>query len=181
MQTEISPRFARHCRPALTLAALLACALSLAGCARQATPETAASLTLVDKSLQEAASRITADLALLSGSTQQHDTRDPTGILSEPMDLVFDGPISQALEKICARTGFRFAVVGRPRQVPVLVHLHARGEPILNILRDIGLQTGPYERLRVVEQARLIELVWLDPAPAAPENPAKAKARSGAR
>lgn len=152
---------------------LLATLLCAPGCAHRAPEKTQ---DVVDTSLREAADRIAADLAALSGSHQQLDIPSGAGVLAAPMDIDFDGPITQALERICARTGFRLAMVGHPRDVPVIVHLHSRGRTVLDVLRDIGLQTGPHERLRVVEQTRLIELVWLDPAPAVPA-PAKQRTR----
>ncbi len=116
---------------------------------------------LVDKSLHEAAGKIRADLALLTGSAQQHDTASPRKTLSSPMTLRFEGPLTQALEKICAASGFRLSVVGKPQSPPTIVHIAAEKTPIISILRDTGMQTKSSELLRIIEEAGLIELVYL--------------------
>ncbi len=157
-------------------AALLLAALALAGCVQQKSPHPAPP-ALVDQSLRDAARGISEDLARLAGSRQLLGTPSGSGPLSEPADLVYDGPLTGALEKLCARTGFRLAVRGRPKTAPAFVHLRARGRPALELFRELGLQTGPYERLRLSEPERLAELVFLDPAEEAART---AKAR-GAR
>ncbi len=171
-------------KPATTRLVLAIAAASLAlapaACARRSKPADPAR-SLVDASLAEAGERVSADLALLTGSTQSRENITPQGALARTMSLDFDGPVTQALEKICARSGFTLSVVGAPGPVPVIVHVHARDKPLLHILRDIGLQTGPYERLRVVEQARLVELVWLETGPAKPAGKARRPARARPR
>ncbi len=133
----------------------------VSACATQKAPSTSPAGTLVDKSLHEAAGKIRADLAILTGSAQQHDTASPRNHLSAPMSLRFEGPLTQALEKICASSGFRLSVVGKPKTPPTIVHIAAENTPVISILRDIGMQTKSSELLRIIEEANLIEIVFL--------------------
>ena len=134
----------------------------VSACATNKAPPASPAGSLVDKSLHEAAGKIRADLALLTGSKQQHDTAATAKTLSSPMTLRFEGPLTQALEKICASSGFKLSVVGKPTTPPTIVHIAAEKTPVISILRDIGMQTKSSELLRIIEEAGLIELVYLE-------------------
>ena len=149
-------------KPLFLLLTLFLC-FFVSACATHKTPSASPAGSLVDKSLHEAAGKIRADLALLTGSKQQHDTAaSPAKTLSSPMSLRFEGPLPQALEKICATSGFRLSVVGKPKSPPTIVHIAAEKTPVISILRDIGMQTKSSELLRIIEEAGLIELVYLE-------------------
>lgn len=161
-------RLRRAVARALPLCLVLALlAPQLQGCAKRAArPAETPAERQVDRSLNEAAHSIMADLARLNGSTQTYGaTSAPiAGPLATRVTLTHDGPLRSALERVCAATGMRLVVEGREREVPVLVRLNARDVPALHVFREIGLQTGPYERVRVDEANRLVTLRWLDPA-----------------
>ena len=147
-------------KPLFLLLTLFLCFI-VSACATHKISPTSPASNLVDKSLHEAAGKIRADLAILTGSAQQHDTASPAKKLSSPMTLRFEGPLTQALEKICASSGFRLFVVGKPKTPPTIVHIAAENTPVISILRDIGMQTKSSELLRIIEEANLIEIVFL--------------------
>ena len=157
----------------VVLLPLLLCSCALSKNTAQAPDEQ----KIVDQSLNDAANVIMADLARLTGSYQSYDASHATSPLQERMNLRFEGPLQEALGRVCAQIGYRLVIVGTPRPAPVLVHVQARETPVLHILRELGLQTGPYEQIRVVEEGRFIELTWLDPATNLPNRygPAKKK------
>ena len=148
-------------KPLFLLLTLFLC-FFVSACATHKAPSASPAGSLVDKSLHEAAGKICADLALLTGSKQQHDTSSQAKTLSSPMTLRFEGPLTQALEKICASSGFKLSVVGKPTTPPTIVHIAAEKTPVISILRDIGMQTKSSELLRIIEEAGLIELVYLE-------------------
>ena len=149
--------------PTLCLILLLSFLISfLCACSARKNVPAAQPQEVVEDSLSRAAKKISADLAVLNGSGQQLDASPPKRALSTPMTLHFEGPLPQALEKICAYTGFRLSLVGKAGRSQTMVHLAAERTPVLEILRDIGTQTGKQELLRVVEQLGLIELIRLD-------------------
>ena len=143
------------------------CALGLmtlcpCGCTQPKKPALESEDSYVEMKLREAAEDIRRDLALLVGSDQMRETGVLTGKkgLSTPMDLVFDGPLSLALEKICAVAGMHLTIAGKkPLQEPI-IHLHLKNRPCLVILREIGAQTGPNEDLHVLEDQKEIRLIY---------------------
>lgn len=156
-----------HARTLLSLPIVLS--LLFPGCApRSHQPHTALPPSaLVDRELHDASQAILHDLALLNGSTQRLAPSLQDGPLSSPMSLTYDGVLQGALEKICAATGMQLHVTGTAKtDVPCLVHVRARDTPARQILRDIGLQTGPEERIVVSEDMRSIELHFLSTAEA---------------
>lgn len=141
------------------LVLFLGCAV-LGGCVAREKPRPSGDL--VERSLNDSANAIMADLARLTGSRQSYGAASARGPLYTRMDMSYEGPLAGALEKICARIGFRLEEVGRQRSAPLMVHVRARDTEVLQILRLIGLQTTAGEEVRVLEDKKVIELVWLD-------------------
>ena len=116
---------------------------------------------LVERSLNDSANAIMADLARLTGSYQNYAAQPAKGPLHTRMDMTYEGPLAGALEKVCARIGYRLVEHGKQRSAPILVHVRAKDTEVLQILRLIGLQTSAGEEVRVLEDKKVIELVWL--------------------
>ena len=149
----------------LALLLLLLMVMALGGCVARESNRTSGQ-DLVERSLNDSANAIMADLARLTGSYQNYAAQSATGSLRTGplhtrMDLTYEGPLAGALEKVCARIGYRLVERGRQRTAPILVHVRAKDTEVLQILRLIGLQTSAGEEVRVLEDKRVIELVWL--------------------
>ena len=150
---------------ALALLLLLLVVMALGGCVARENNRTSGQ-DLVERSLNDSANVIMADLARLTGSYQNYAAQSstgslPTGPLHTHMDLTYEGPLAGALEKICARIGYRLVEKGKQRTAPILVHVRAKDTEVLQILRLIGLQTSAGEEVRVLEDKKVIELIWL--------------------
>ena len=151
---------------ALALLFLLLMVMALGGCVARESNRTSGQ-DLVERSLNDSANAIMADLARLTGSYQNYAAQSSTGALHATgplhtrMDLTYEGPLAGALEKVCARIGYRLVERGRQRTAPILVHVRAKDTEVLQILRLIGLQTSAGEEVRVLEDKKVIELVWL--------------------
>lgn len=150
---------------ALALLLLLLVVMALGGCVARENNRTSGQ-DLVERSLNDSANAIMADLARLTGSYQNYAAQSSTGLLRTGplhthMDLTYEGPLAGALEKICARIGYRLVEKGKQRTAPILVHVRAKDTEVLQILRLIGLQTSAGEEVRVLEDKKVIELVWL--------------------
>lgn len=150
---------------ALALLLLLLVVMALGGCVARESNRTSGQ-DLVERSLNDSANAIMADLARLTGSYQNYAAQSSTGSLRTGplhthMDLTYEGPLAGALEKICARIGYRLVEKGKQRTAPILVHVRAKDTEVLQILRLIGLQTSAGEEVRVLEDKKVIELVWL--------------------
>lgn len=139
--------------------------MALGGCVAREAARTGEQ-DLVERSLNDSANAIMADLARLTGSYQNYAAQSSSagslhGPLHTRMDLTYEGPLAGALEKVCARIGYRLVERGKQRTAPILVHVRAKDTEVLQILRLIGLQTSAGEEVRVLEDKRVIELVWL--------------------
>ena len=150
---------------ALALLLLLLVVMALGGCVARESNRTSGQ-DLVERSLNDSANAIMADLARLTGSYQNYAAQSSTGSLRTGplhtrMDLTYEGSLAGALEKICARIGYRLVEKGKQRTAPILVHVRAKDTEVLQILRLIGLQTSAGEEVRVLEDKKVIELVWL--------------------
>ena len=150
---------------ALALLFLLLMVMALGGCVARESNRTSEQ-DLVERSLNDSANAIMADLARLTGSYQNYAAQSSTGSLRTGplhthMDLTYEGPLAGALEKVCARIGYRLVERGKQRTAPILVHVRAKDTEVLQILRLIGLQTSAGEEVRVLEDKKVIELVWL--------------------
>lgn len=150
---------------AFALLFLLLMVMALGGCVAREAARTGEQ-DLVERSLNDSANAIMADLARLTGSYQNYAAQSSSagslhGPLHTRMDLTYEGPLAGALEKVCARIGYRLVERGKQRTAPILVHVRAKDTEVLQILRLIGLQTSAGEEVRVLEDKRVIELVWL--------------------
>ena len=151
---------------AFVLLFLLLMLMALGGCVARESNRTSGQ-DLVERSLNDSANAIMADLARLTGSYQNYAAQSSstgalhTGPLHTRMDLTYEGPLAGALEKVCARIGYRLVERGKQHTAPILVHVRAKDTEVLQILRLIGLQTSAGEEVRVLEDKKVIELVWL--------------------
>jgi defect-in-organelle-trafficking protein DotD len=68
------------------------------------------------------------------------------------------GPVAPLAAKLADAAGYRFRVVGRPPAVPVVVDVTYDSAMVLEVLRDIGHQTGARADVAVDAQNRVVEV-----------------------
>jgi defect-in-organelle-trafficking protein DotD len=56
------------------------------------------------------------------------------------------------------RVGYNFLPVGNPPPNPIVVSIDVENRPVIDVLRDIGLQLGLRGDIKVDGQRRLVEL-----------------------
>ncbi len=78
--------------------------------------------------------------------------------LMKPVSLRWSGPIEQVSRALAEHAGMQFRVIGRQPSVPLVVNVDAYKQPILNILRDIGLQAGARADLSVDQNIGVVEV-----------------------
>jgi hypothetical protein len=76
------------------------------------------------------------------------------------MTLEFSGPIEDALSRVVSRIGFRLMVSGKAPVSPLIVRVKKVARPALEVLRDIGLQTGPDIGLVVESAGHAVKLSY---------------------
>ncbi|MDE2030420.1 MAG: DotD/TraH family lipoprotein [Alphaproteobacteria bacterium] len=78
--------------------------------------------------------------------------------LMQPVSVRWSGPIEQIARTLAERAGMRFHVKGREPPTPLIVNVNAYQEPILHILRDIGLQAGTRADLSIDQNEGVVEV-----------------------
>lgn len=91
-------------------------------------------------------------------SPRQNDFAGAAPILMQPVSLRWSGPIEQVSRVLADRAGFRFRVSGQTPSIPLVVNVDAYQEPILLVLRDIGLQAGVRADLLVDQNEGIVEV-----------------------
>ena len=78
--------------------------------------------------------------------------------LRRAMTVNWVGPAEPITKKLAERAGYNFLVIGNAPPVPVVISLDVENTPVIDVLRDIGLQLGLRGDVRVDGQRQLIEI-----------------------
>ena len=150
-------------------------ALLLAGCSEfnalfSSTPETKAVATepdVVTLKLAQAADKASRALDTIANIEQQRNPAVPPVAddyasappnLAQPVSLRWSGPIEQVTRTLAERAGMRFRVKGRQPAVPLVVNVDAYQQPLLHVLRDVGLQAGTRADLSIDQNEGVVEV-----------------------
>lgn len=149
----------RRCLVLLALVLTSACsAMDHGGTVKDAETEDPAVLRLV-----EAATRAERALLVLAHDREggEMNVSPPRVVPEELLQKVrvdWIGPLEPLAADMAERAGYRFAESGPPPVRPLMVTIHARGVPLVLVLRDAGLQAGNTARLVVDARAREIRV-----------------------
>ena len=80
--------------------------------------------------------------------------------LRRRVTLDWIGPVETLAETLAARAGYRFVSAGAPPTRPVMVAIAAEGTPLIEVLRDAGIQAGVAATLTVDARQRTVRLDW---------------------
>lgn len=70
------------------------------------------------------------------------------------------GPAEPLAKQLADRASYQFKVTGNMPSTPVMVSLNVRNQPVIETLRDVGLQLGKRADLRVDPGQRVVELSY---------------------
>ena len=73
------------------------------------------------------------------------------------------GPVETLAEALARQAGYRFFMGGAAPARPVMVSVSARDVPLIEVLRDTGLQAGNAATLAVDAGRRTVRLDWTGP------------------
>ncbi len=143
------------------------CALSLLSACEPAkrNAQVVSSPDKVSLMLAEAADRASNSLETLAAIEQ---TRSP-GVAVQPihnapeelqraMTLTWVGPPEQVLRKLADRASYDFVALGNRPPVPLVVNVDVQNSPVIETLRDVGLQLGVRADVKVDSTRKIIEL-----------------------
>jgi defect in organelle trafficking protein DotD len=87
---------------------------------------------------------------------------DAPRLLRQPMSIKWNGPIGPMAEKIAERAMYGFAEFGNGSTIPVLVQVDAVETPLVDILKNIGLQAGARANIIIDVENRNIEVHYVE-------------------
>ena len=70
------------------------------------------------------------------------------------------GPVETLAETLSRQAGYRFVIAGTEPARPVMISVSARDVPLIEVLRDAGLQAGNAATLAVDAGRRTVRLDW---------------------
>ena len=85
---------------------------------------------------------------------------DVPAALRRAVTLDWIGPVETLAETLAQRAGYRFLAAGPMPVRPVMVSVRAAGTPLIEVLRDAGLQAGAAATLVVDAGNRTVRLDW---------------------
>ncbi|HTK83903.1 MAG TPA: DotD/TraH family lipoprotein [Patescibacteria group bacterium] len=147
--------------PGLAVATIL-----LAGCnSLPPSPQIATQPDKVSAMLAQAADRASTSLQTLAAVEQ---ARSP-GIAVAPIDnappelrravtVSWTGPVEPVTRMLADRASYVFQTLGDPPPVAAVVSLNVENKPVIEVLRDIGLQMGMRGDVRVDAQRKIVEI-----------------------
>lgn len=156
-------------KPVLTV---LLCGLLMTGCSvgkdtkfSDGAPQLVATPDAVSAMLAEAADRASTALETLAAvEYSRTPTQSVAPIHDAPKELRraltvnWVGPVEPLAQTLADRAGYEFYVVGAAPPVPVVISIDAENRPVIDILRDMGLQLGLRGDVKVDGEKRVVEI-----------------------
>lgn len=128
-------------------------------------PQLVAQPDKVSMMLAQAADRASTALETLAAVEQKRTPgatvaaiSDAPAELRRAMTVNWIGPADQISKMLADRAGYRFNVLGTAPATPLVVNVNATNQPVIEILRSIGLQMGHRANVHVDSAAKLVEL-----------------------
>jgi defect-in-organelle-trafficking protein DotD len=140
----------------------------LTGCSRNAPqPQLVAEPDMVTLRLAQAADRAANALDSLASIEQVRTPTDlPPLVANAPIELRrsitvnWYGPVEQIAKTLADRASYRFIVTGNKPETALIVTINTRNQPLIETLRDLGLQLGGRGNIKVDSEQRVIELSY---------------------
>ncbi len=128
-------------------------------------PQIAASPDRVSLMMAQAADRASSALETLAAVEQSRSPGvavspivDAPPELQRAITVSWTGPVEPIANKLAGRAGYSFQIVGAPPPVPAVVTVNVENEPVIEVLRSIGLQLGVRADLRIDDASRTVEI-----------------------
>jgi defect in organelle trafficking protein DotD len=128
-------------------------------------PQLVAAPDSVSAMLADAADRASKSLETLAAVEHKRTpTANVAPIGDAPIELRraitvnWIGPVDQITKTLADRAGYNFVTIGAAPPVPVVVSLDVENRPVIDLLRDIGLQLGVRGDVRVDSAQRIVEI-----------------------
>lgn len=80
--------------------------------------------------------------------------------LQKAVTFEWAGPAEPLAQSLAAKVGYSFTTIGDKPASPILVSMNIYNEPIVEVLRDLGLQMGTRADLKLDADRRVIEIIY---------------------
>lgn len=138
----------------------------VSGCSQRIeNPQVVASPDKVSLMLAEAADRASKSLETLAAVEQAgspgvavQPIHNAPAELERAITVEWIGPAEQLTQKLADRASYQFLTYGNPPPVPLLVNINVENRPVIEVLRDIGLQLGARADVKVDAQRKMVEI-----------------------
>ncbi|HNQ91912.1 MAG TPA: DotD/TraH family lipoprotein [Alphaproteobacteria bacterium] len=80
--------------------------------------------------------------------------------LRRAMTVNWIGPVDQITKMLADRAGYQFVKLGTEPATPVVVSVAATNEPVIELLRSVGLQLGARADVHVNSADKIVELSY---------------------
>lgn len=117
--------------------------------------------------LAQAADRASNALEELAAVEQKRTPSAKVGAISgapielrRAMTISWVGPVDQITKLLSDRAGYKFLTFGAVPATPVVVTVAATNEPVIDVLRSVGLQLGPRADIHVDSNRKVVELSY---------------------
>ncbi|MEO5367311.1 MAG: DotD/TraH family lipoprotein [Magnetococcus sp. WYHC-3] len=159
-----------HTMSWLSRAFLLTLVCVIAGCSTieehsNNAPQIVAAPDSVSAMLADAADRASTALQTLAAIEANRTPAPDVGPVGDaPPELRraitvnWVGPVEQISQSLAARAGYKFQTIGSTPPVPVVVSIDVENRPVIDVLRDIGLQLGQRGDVKVDSERRIVEI-----------------------
>ncbi len=142
------------------------CAVGLAGCEPiKRDPQVVATPDKVSLMMAEAADKASNALETLAAVEQNKSPgvavqpiHNAPPELQRAVTVNWVGPPEQVTKTLAERASYSFIAVGNRPPVPPIVNIDVEGEPVIDVLRDVGLQLGVRGDIKVDSVRKIIEL-----------------------
>lgn len=148
--------------------AVLACLVVASACTPakiKRDPQVVTSPDKVSLMLAEAADKASDALQTLAAVEQQKSPavavqpiHNAPPELRRAMTITWVGPAEQLVKKLADRASYTFIAVGDKPPVPLTVNIDVENRPVIDILRDVGLQFGMRADIKVDSISKMVEI-----------------------
>lgn len=122
---------------------------------------------LVSTRIATAAEKASQALGTIAGIEQYKNPAPPVedyssapANLTQPVTIKWTGPVDQIVRTLASRAGMEFRVKGKHPPVPISVTVDVYQQPLIGVLRDIGLQSGSRADLAVDSRGSVVEISY---------------------
>lgn len=147
----------------LAITALAACSAP----SRYKQPQVAASPDKTSMMLAQAADRASSALETLAAIEQTKTPGINTGpVAGAPVELQrgvsinWVGPVENVTQMLANKASYSFTVMGNQPSQPLVVSLDVENKPLIDVLRNVGLQLGSKADIKVDSERRVVELSY---------------------